>query len=137
MSARYTCPCCGYQTLTSRPGNYDICHVCFWEDDSVQLLDPWFPGGANKVSLVEAQRNYAQHGVSELRFKSNVKGLLPGDTRDPTWRPVQPLRSAVRSRPGDPTDEEWKDAVAIYYWARHRLAAGSRRHKRFKEQTPQ
>ena len=28
----YACPCCGFLTLPSR-GGYDICPVCFWEDD--------------------------------------------------------------------------------------------------------
>jgi hypothetical protein len=28
----YICPCCGYRTLLER-GAYDICQVCFWEDD--------------------------------------------------------------------------------------------------------
>jgi len=28
----YSCPCCGYLTLPER-GAYDICPVCFWEDD--------------------------------------------------------------------------------------------------------
>lgn len=26
------CPCCDYLTLPNR-GNYDVCPVCFWEDD--------------------------------------------------------------------------------------------------------
>lgn len=26
------CPCCRYLTLTNR-GNYDICPLCYWEDD--------------------------------------------------------------------------------------------------------
>jgi Cysteine-rich CPCC len=28
----YACPCCGFLTLDER-GGYDICPVCFWEDD--------------------------------------------------------------------------------------------------------
>src|SRR5210317_2170947 len=28
----FTCPSCGYPTLTER-GSYDICDVCDWEDD--------------------------------------------------------------------------------------------------------
>ncbi|MBW4608570.1 MAG: hypothetical protein KME22_15515 [Hassallia sp. WJT32-NPBG1] len=28
----YHCPCCGYKTLSER-GGYEICPVCFWEDD--------------------------------------------------------------------------------------------------------
>src|ERR1051326_4566586 len=86
--AKFTCPCCGYRTLRQSPGNWDICDICFWEDDPVQLLDPWYPGGANKVSLQEAQTNYAAIGVSEPRFKPNVKAVRPNDKRDPSWRPV-------------------------------------------------
>ena len=28
----YPCPCCRYKTLAER-GGFDICPVCFWEDD--------------------------------------------------------------------------------------------------------
>jgi hypothetical protein len=28
----FQCPCCGYMTLDER-GMFDICVVCFWEDD--------------------------------------------------------------------------------------------------------
>ncbi|MBW4450056.1 MAG: hypothetical protein KME38_25295 [Spirirestis rafaelensis WJT71-NPBG6] len=28
----YHCPCCSYKTLLER-GGYEICPVCFWEDD--------------------------------------------------------------------------------------------------------
>ena len=38
--------------------SYHICPVCFWQDDAVQLEDPDFSGGANKVSLKEARANY-------------------------------------------------------------------------------
>ena len=34
---KYTCPCCGYKTLDEEPPNtYDICEICFWEDDGFQ-----------------------------------------------------------------------------------------------------
>ena len=29
---RTACPCCGYPTLSER-GRYEICGLCFWEDD--------------------------------------------------------------------------------------------------------
>ncbi len=32
---RYSCPCCLYKTL-SEIGGYEICPVCFWEDDGVE-----------------------------------------------------------------------------------------------------
>ncbi|MDO5325738.1 MAG: CPCC family cysteine-rich protein [Clostridia bacterium] len=66
---RYPCPCCGCFTLPEQ-GQYDICPVCFWEDDPVQSRDERLDGGANKVSLNEARKNYLAFGVCE-------KGMLP------------------------------------------------------------
>lgn len=61
---KYRCPCCGYYTLATRSkGNYDICPVCFWEDDPVQLARPDYAGGANGVSLNQARANYRQFGA--------------------------------------------------------------------------
>ncbi|EJS66361.1 hypothetical protein CN425_23275 [Bacillus cereus] len=55
---KYTCPCCGYKTLEEEPpGTYEICSICFWEDDPVQFKDPDLEGGANEVSLRQAQKN--------------------------------------------------------------------------------
>lgn len=37
---KYKCPCCSFYTFYDKPnGNYDICPVCFWEDDPIQLVD--------------------------------------------------------------------------------------------------
>ncbi|MEH7657210.1 CPCC family cysteine-rich protein, partial [Bacillus velezensis] len=34
---KYTCPCCGYRTIEEEPpGTYEICNICYWEDDEVQ-----------------------------------------------------------------------------------------------------
>ena len=30
------CPCCGYATLDAR-GEYDICAICWWEDDTLVI----------------------------------------------------------------------------------------------------
>jgi hypothetical protein len=54
----YTCQCCGYKTLKEGTrDSYEICKVCFWEDDFVQNEDPDYPDGANNVSLRQAQKN--------------------------------------------------------------------------------
>ena len=88
---KFACPCCGYKTLDEKPlGTYDICPVCFWEDDPVQFSDPDCPGGANHVSLRQAQRGFLEFGVSELRFKENVRPPQSGEERDPGWRPLDP-----------------------------------------------
>ena len=70
---RYICPCCGYRTLTEPPGSYDICPVCYWEDDPIQRQEPDYAGGANVPSLLEARENYKKCGVSETRFADKVR----------------------------------------------------------------
>ena len=59
-------------TLSGQPedgGTYEICPVCFWEDDGVQSKDPDFRGGANKGSLNEAREIFLQIGAVEERLK--------------------------------------------------------------------
>ena len=115
---RYTCPCCGYRTFHGWPGSYEICHVCFWEDDPVQILDPWFRGGANRPSLVDAQENYVKLGAMEQRFLKNVRGVLSSDKRDDHWRRVtESDRQGVRT-PAALSDEECRDLNVWYYWKR-------------------
>jgi len=44
------CPVCG-QYEFERDDDFDVCEVCEWENDGVQLSDPDYEGGANYVSL--------------------------------------------------------------------------------------
>ncbi len=74
----YACPVCGYLTRREESlGTYDVCPVCFWEDDPVQGADPNRSGGANHVSLNEAKRNFASFGASEERHQHHVRAPLP------------------------------------------------------------
>ncbi|HEY0735211.1 MAG TPA: CPCC family cysteine-rich protein [Herpetosiphonaceae bacterium] len=72
LHEKYACPCCGYTTLDEPPpGTYGICPVCYWEDDAVQYHDPDYAGGANQVSLRQAQANFRTFGAesrASLRF---------------------------------------------------------------------
>ena len=71
---RFRCPCCGFYTLPERAeGNYNICPVCFWEDDRLQQEDDDLEGGANKVSLKQARLNYREFGASDERFIDRVR----------------------------------------------------------------
>ena len=54
-------------------GNYDICPVCFWEDDPIQLEDVEYEGGANRVSLVQARHNFLLFGACEEEMKKHVR----------------------------------------------------------------
>lgn len=71
---RRVCECCGHRTLIDLcPGSYEICPVCFWEDDLVQARDPHFSGGANRPSLLDARRNYEMIGACEDRALPHVR----------------------------------------------------------------
>ena len=74
----YNCPCCGYNTLGER-GGYEICQVCFWEDDGQDDQDAdVVRGGPNDaLSLSQARTNFQSFGACEERFIKNVRKPLP------------------------------------------------------------
>lgn len=87
---KYTCPCCGYKTLTEPPpGTYDICPICYWEDDAVQFDDPDYAGGVNTVSLRQAQINFLKSGASESKFLRIVRDSKDMYERDPNFKPLK------------------------------------------------
>lgn len=56
----FACPCCKYETIKER-GNYDICPMCFWEDDGSD--DPLRYSSSNHMTLVEGRNNYIKFGA--------------------------------------------------------------------------
>ncbi|MBR1861316.1 MAG: hypothetical protein IJ796_05600 [Lachnospiraceae bacterium] len=70
------CPCCGNRTLDPEDSSFEICPVCFWENDPSQLRNP-DETGANNVSLVQARKNYREFGACEERYKSYVRTPYP------------------------------------------------------------
>ncbi|MCL2338208.1 MAG: hypothetical protein FWC60_12420 [Firmicutes bacterium] len=46
------CPVCGEYEF-AKDFDLDVCEVCGWENDGVQLDDPDYRGGANQESLNE------------------------------------------------------------------------------------
>lgn len=71
---KYKCVCCGYYTMESEPpGTFEICPVCFWEDDNVQFDDPEYEGGANGISLNKARENYKKTGAISEKYLKNVR----------------------------------------------------------------
>jgi Cysteine-rich CPCC len=63
------CPCCSYKTLMRR-GHYDICPVCFWEDDGGN--DPSRYSSPNHMTLEEARRNFVLFGACSPEHVPNV-----------------------------------------------------------------
>jgi Cysteine-rich CPCC len=72
------CPCCGCKTLSER-GAFDICKVCYWEDDGQDDYDAdLVRGGPNgALSLSAARANYREFGACEWRLVAHVRPPRP------------------------------------------------------------
>jgi hypothetical protein len=76
------CPACGFLTVPDAAyGSYNICELCGWEDDGVQLANPACGGGANRESLIEAQARALD------RFPLSTSETA-GISRSSLWRPL-------------------------------------------------
>lgn len=108
----YPCPSCGFLVFDEPAGSYDICPVCNWEDDHVQLRYPLMGGGANSESLYESQRNILKVAPVEVHE-------YQGHIRCPDWRPLgkADLEPSVDA---PETGIEYFNAAAeespAYYW---------------------
>lgn len=77
MTNTYACPCCGFLTLSKEPpGTFEICPVCYWEDDYVQYNNPNLTGGANKESLNQARQNFKKFRASSKKVLKFVRQPL-------------------------------------------------------------
>ena len=65
----FACPCCNYLTLPVL-GMYEICEVCFWEDDGIQ--DPDGYSMPNHLFLVQGHDNFLKLGACDERAVSLV-----------------------------------------------------------------
>lgn len=72
------CPCCGCLTFSGR-GMYDICPVCFWEDEGTYHdRNPDEPSGANHgLTLTVARANYAAIGACSPSMLPHVRPPQP------------------------------------------------------------
>jgi hypothetical protein len=88
----HPCPCCGYKTLPER-FCYDLCPVCWWEDEG---LEPWQYSDPNGQTLFEAQQEYlADRRPYRLR-PGKVRAPKRSEARDPSWRPYEVSEEQLR-----------------------------------------
>jgi hypothetical protein len=104
----FTCSCCGFKTFGEPPGSFEICPVCRWHDDEVQLRFAT-KTGANKISLIEAQEIYARSGKMSGEYE-----------KDPVWRQFDRSLDIVEvTREGADYGEAYpEDLTELYYWRR-------------------
>ena len=110
----YPCPVCGYLTFVEPPGSYDVCEVCGWEDDALQLeFAASLAGGANAMTLVAAQNAFAN--VASRMVRKHPEAAIPRE-RDPAWRPIDPQRDHFPTwGEADPERAPASDE-GLYYW---------------------
>lgn len=70
----YRCPCCGCLTLDER-GGFEICAVCFWEDDGQDDSDAdTIRGGPNgSLGLTQARQNFREFGACDRKSLEHVR----------------------------------------------------------------
>ncbi|WP_282703690.1 CPCC family cysteine-rich protein [Streptomyces sp. CC219B] len=98
MSDSYPGPRCGPRVLDAMPGSYEICPVCFWEDDAVQFRRPTMSSGANKVPLIETQRNHQNFGACEEHGRRFVRPPADDEPLAPARRPIDLPRDSFEDR---------------------------------------
>lgn len=70
--SKFPCYCCGYTTITER-NHYEICPICFWEDDGSVDKEGYYITGANHQLLGEAQANFKEVGACDKRCLEFVR----------------------------------------------------------------
>jgi len=69
------CDCCDHFSIPAER-DWEICPVCFWEQDSFGVSDPDEPSGANHgLTLREGRRNFAELGACSREFQSRIAGV--------------------------------------------------------------
>lgn len=77
------CPCCQFPTLTEN-GYYEICLICWWEDDgqNEKNADKAYGGPNGDYSLTNARKNFAHHA----HMYDEGKGITAVEQPSPTRR---------------------------------------------------
>ena len=106
---RFLCPCCFMPTLDER-AIYDICPICFWEDDGQDSDDANIVrGGPNSdYSLEEARKNFERHRTmyretDKLAFESEMKRISKIN------KMYEAFTKAIKSD----SDADWLNALKI------------------------
>lgn len=75
----------GWHELPGR-GDYDLCSVCWWEDEGV---DPWGFSGQNGQTLAHAQHEYLSDERPYRQREGKVRTPRKNEARDPDWHPIE------------------------------------------------
>jgi hypothetical protein len=85
VKARYYCVVCGYKTLELYK-EWDICPICFWEDDCLGEVDTRSPANG-ELWISQAQANFMRYGACDPAKRKYVRPPGPKDVRRPDFKP--------------------------------------------------
>ena len=106
---RYLCPCCFMPTLDER-AHFDICPICFWEDDGQDNDDAdKIRGGPNHdYSLTEARENFEKY---HTMYRPSDKTAYEREMQAMSLKKkmYQAFKTAIKSE----CAEDWKSAINI------------------------
>jgi len=71
----FPCPCCSYRTLKSH-GEYDICPICYWEDDGNDEAGLSVYSIPNHMTLAEAKEKFKKLLDSDAKENNDYVNLL-------------------------------------------------------------
>jgi Cysteine-rich CPCC len=84
--------------LDGPPGSYEICPVCFWDDDLVQLRWPTYAGGANQAPSPTPSTATSRMRGAEMATRATPPGpLANGMTPDESPKRSKAQRSEIAS----------------------------------------
>ncbi|MDT3395094.1 CPCC family cysteine-rich protein [Streptomyces sp. B1866] len=115
----YPCHCCGRLVHDAPPGSYQICPVCGWEDDLIQLRWPQCESGANRLSLIEAQRLYRRRETADHDLALTARTASAPWPIDVGFRPADP--EVDNFEPTRVMEADWPEDRTLLYWWRPRF----------------
>ena len=106
------CPSCGFMTVEEETyGTFEICYICNWQDDQVQLANPCTNGGANSKSLLESQLQALAKWPLEI---NELNGII----RSRKWRPLN--KEEIQQYKSQEREKSWTNRGLLYesetYW---------------------
>jgi len=96
--SKFTCPCCGHQTLESFH-DWDICPVCCWEDDILGNEDIRSPVNRDML-LSQGQANYMIYGACSIPRRQFARAANDDEPLDPAWKPLERAIKLARGEEG-------------------------------------
>jgi uncharacterized protein YjbI with pentapeptide repeats len=89
---KFPCPCCFNLTLAAQ-ARFEICEVCYWEDDGQDDFDAEVVrGGPNgELSLTHGRENYTKLQASNPLNSAKVRRPTPDELTDRSIRSIVPL----------------------------------------------